>query len=96
MPLALANDAAPPAMFNNRPRDMRLDDAARRRELAVCPTDDDTIAPRRKNRDKQSFDYIWRSGLAGGLAGSAVGFFWSGYVRASANCVAGKDGCCAP
>jgi hypothetical protein len=27
---------------------------------------------REKNRNKQSWDYIWRSGLAGGLAGSAV------------------------
>ncbi|KAM3067248.1 coenzyme A transporter [Clarireedia jacksonii] len=27
---------------------------------------------REKNRNKQSWDYIWRSGLAGGLAGSAA------------------------
>lgn len=27
---------------------------------------------REKNKNKQSWDYIWRSGLAGGLAGSAV------------------------
>ncbi|MCJ1362671.1 hypothetical protein MMC16_001777 [Acarospora aff. strigata] len=43
---------------------------------AVCPTDDDTIAPRRvgtqKKMDKQSLDYVLRSGLAGGLAGCAA------------------------
>lgn len=36
----------------------------------LCPTDDDdTIALRKKTR---SFDYLWRSGVAGGLAGCAV------------------------
>ena len=25
-------------------------------------------------KDKRSWDYIWRSGVAGGLAGCAVGF----------------------
>ena len=47
-----------------------------RGEPAVCPTDDDTIAPRRagdsKKVDKRSLDYILRSGLAGGMAGCAV------------------------
>lgn len=35
-----------------------------------------TIASRgagsQRHRDKQNFDYLWRSGLAGGLAGCAV------------------------
>jgi len=43
---------------------------------AICPTDDDTIAPRRagnqKKVDKRSLDYVLRSGLAGGMAGCAV------------------------
>lgn len=71
MTLALVKDAAPPAMLNNRPRERGFDESARR-QLAVCPTDDDTIAPQRKKRNKQSLDYIWRSGVAGGLAGCAA------------------------
>ncbi|KAM0277156.1 hypothetical protein ACHAQH_006002 [Verticillium albo-atrum] len=35
----------------------------------ICPTDDDTVALRQKTR---SFDYLWRSGVAGGLAGCAA------------------------
>jgi hypothetical protein len=43
------------------------------KDLAICPTDDDeAIAPKTKKPHKQSFDYIWRTGVAGGLAGSAV------------------------
>lgn len=74
MPLALSNNAASQAMLQGRPREMGVEEAARRKELAICPTDDDSIAPKMKQRDKQSFDYIWRTGLAGGLAGSAVCF----------------------
>lgn len=48
--------------------------AARKKsaEPAICPTDDDAVVPKRKAKDKQSWDYIWRSGVAGGLAGCAV------------------------
>lgn len=36
----------------------------------MCPTDDDeTVAVRKQTR---TFDYVWRSGVAGGLAGCAV------------------------
>lgn len=38
--------------------------------VAVCPTDDEAVVPRKV--DKQSFDYLWRSGTAGGVAGCAV------------------------
>lgn len=38
--------------------------------VAVCPTDDEAVVPRKV--DKQSLDYLWRSGTAGGLAGCAV------------------------
>ncbi|TVY84687.1 Mitochondrial carrier protein LEU5 [Lachnellula suecica] len=69
MPLALCNNASSPANLQDKPQEM---DEARRKDLAVCPTDDDTIAPKRPHRQKQSFDYLWRSGLAGGLAGSAA------------------------
>lgn len=45
--------------------------------VAICPTDDEAVTMSRKKVDKQSWDYVWRSGTAGGLAGCAVcsGFF---------------------
>lgn len=42
---------------------------ASNRDAAVCPTDDEAITPRNRTR---SWDYVWRSGVAGGLAGCAV------------------------
>lgn len=39
---------------------------------AICPTDADTVAPERTKLKKQSWEYVLRSGLAGGLAGCAV------------------------
>ena len=93
--MALVKDAAPPAMLNNRPRERGFDESARR-QLAVCPTDDDTIAPQRKKRNKQSLEYIWRSGLAGGLAGCAVCFLCSRYPRRGTDRVTGKDSCSPP
>jgi solute carrier family 25 protein 16 len=69
MPSAFLKDASPPAMLADKSREMG---EARKKELAICPTDDDAIAPKTKKPHKQSLDYIWRSGVAGGLAGSAV------------------------
>jgi hypothetical protein len=71
MPAALFNNASPPAMLMDKSREMDVATAERKR-LALCPTDDDSIAPKSKKPHKQSFDYIWRSAVAGGLAGSAV------------------------
>jgi len=56
-------------MLADKSREM---EEARRKQLAICPTDDDAIASKAKKPHKQSFDYIWRTGLAGGLAGSAA------------------------
>lgn len=42
------------------------------KEPAVCPTDDEAQVPRKSAKDKRSFDYVWRSGVAGGMAGCAV------------------------
>ena len=67
MPSALFNNASPPAMLKDKSREMDAVVEARRKDLAVCPTDDDAIAPRKKPH-KQSFDYIWRTGVAGGVA----------------------------
>jgi len=45
----------------------------RQKEAPICPTDDEAAIPQRKSaKDKRSLDYIWRSGVAGGLAGCAV------------------------
>ena len=71
MPAALFNNASPPAMLKGKSREMDAA-AAERKNLAICPTDDDAIAPKSKKPHKQSFDYVWRSAVAGGLAGSAV------------------------
>ncbi|KAK3379934.1 putative mitochondrial carrier protein [Lasiosphaeria ovina] len=43
-----------------------------RRDPAICPTDDEAAVTREKtNQNKRSFDYVWKSGVAGGLAGCA-------------------------
>lgn len=46
----------------------------RKDHVAVCLTDAEAVVPRSNTKkvDKQSWDYIWRSGTAGGLAGCAV------------------------
>jgi solute carrier family 25 (mitochondrial carrier protein), member 16 len=69
MPSAFLKNASPPSLLTDKSREM---DEERRKQLAICPTDDDAIAPKTKKPHKQSFDYIWRTGVAGGLAGSAV------------------------
>jgi solute carrier family 25 (mitochondrial carrier protein), member 16 len=69
MPSALFNNVSPPTMLQDKSREM---DDARKKEPAICPTDDDTIAPKARKPHKQSFDYVWRTGVAGGLAGCAV------------------------
>lgn len=72
MPTALLNNASPPVMLKDKSRVMDAA-TAEHGKLSICPTVDDTVAPTSKKPHKQSFDYIWRTGLAGGLAGSAVG-----------------------
>ena len=70
MPSAFLKDASTPSLLPDKPREM---DEARQKKLAICPTDDDdVIAPKTKKPHKQSFDYIWKSGVAGGVAASAV------------------------
>ena len=72
MPAAIINNASTrAALGNNKSREMEeanLDG----KKLAICATDDDAITHKPKKPHKQSFDYIWRSAVAGGLAGSAV------------------------
>lgn len=60
-------------MLKDKSREMDVAEArGGKKDLAICPTDDDAIAPKTKKPHKQSWDYIWRTGVAGGLAGSAV------------------------
>lgn len=40
------------------------------KDPAVCPTDDEALTPRKQAT--RSWDYVWRSGVAGGMAGCAV------------------------
>jgi solute carrier family 25 protein 16 len=45
------------------------------REPKICPTDDEAIVPKRdpkRKLNKQSWEYVIKSGVAGGLAGCAV------------------------
>ncbi|OCK78904.1 mitochondrial carrier, partial [Lepidopterella palustris CBS 459.81] len=46
------------------------------REAAICPTDDESLVPKkeqvRQKVDKRSTEYIIKSGLAGGIAGCAA------------------------
>jgi hypothetical protein len=90
MPPALWDDASKSAT-KDKSREMDAATRQRRQDPALCPTDDDAIAPRQRRQDpalcptdddaigpkqhapnKQSLDYVWRTGLAGGLAGCAV------------------------
>jgi solute carrier family 25 (mitochondrial carrier protein), member 16 len=71
MPPAFWDDASEPAA-KDKSRQMDAAQRKRRADPALCPTDDDAIAPKRLIPQKQSLDYVWRSGLAGGLAGCAV------------------------
>ncbi|KAG7137909.1 Mitochondrial carrier protein LEU5 like [Verticillium longisporum] len=65
MPSALLGHAPPMASA----KDVVLA-RADKKTPPLCPTDDDdTVALRKKTR---SFDYLWRSGVAGGLAGCAA------------------------
>lgn len=50
--------------------------APKRKEAAISTVNDDAVAARAKTR---SWDYIWRSGVAGGIAGCAVSLLaWEG------------------
>jgi solute carrier family 25 protein 16 len=52
----------------------------------VCPTDDEAKVPRKVITDKRSFEYVWKSGVAGGFAGCAVGFTLFGATTTPYQC----------
>lgn len=76
MPSALLNNALHPprTITTDKPREM---DEAHKRDVAVNVAsikNGDAIASEKGKgkANKRSFDYIWRTGVAGGLAGCAV------------------------
>lgn len=73
MPTALAEHASMSALSPHQPRKDTEGLVGRlsKDNVAKCPANDEAVGPRKKV-DKQSFDYLWRSGTAGGLAGCAV------------------------
>jgi solute carrier family 25 protein 16 len=72
MPSALFNNALPTsAILKDKPREM---EDVRKKEFAVRPTDDNGVVPKARKPNKQSLDYVWRTGVAGGMAGCAVCF----------------------
>lgn len=76
MPSAFADHASMSALSEHQSRKDTDGRAGRlsKDSISICPTDDEAVVPRKKV-DKQSLDYLWRSGTAGGLAGCAVSFF---------------------
>jgi len=69
MPSALLKDASS-AILQDKPR--KMDTATEHRMKVTKGRNNPEVASERSKPHKQSFDYIWRTGLAGGLAGSAV------------------------
>ena len=70
MPSPLVQDAPPSISTTNKSREREKMGERRNESPAVCETDDGAVTSKAQN--KQSFDYLWRTGLVGGLAGSAV------------------------
>jgi solute carrier family 25 protein 16 len=70
-----AHASMPGVLPSHRPKsaaDVPRTPVASAKQPAVCPTDDEAQVPRKTAKDKRSFDYVWRSGVAGGMAGCAV------------------------
>ncbi|PHH59269.1 hypothetical protein CDD81_3505 [Ophiocordyceps australis] len=73
-PPALLSHASPSVPEIARDEVQQMRQQMRQRQLddnkaAVCPTDDEALTPRKQTR---SWDYVWKSGVAGGLAGCAA------------------------
>ncbi|KAL2135962.1 hypothetical protein VTI74DRAFT_6011 [Chaetomium olivicolor] len=76
MPPALMSHASMPGVSPSHQlreaADVPRAAVAPRKDPPVCPTDDEARVPRKTSKDKRSLDYVWRSGVAGGLAGCAA------------------------
>ncbi|KAI9729887.1 MAG: hypothetical protein M1818_008327 [Claussenomyces sp. TS43310] len=78
MPAALVWSNASPQQPISQDGSRKMDQAMNqgKPDPALCPTDDEAVAPQGPlplpPSHKQSLDYVWRTGLAGGLAGCAA------------------------
>jgi len=79
MPSALLKDASS-TMLQDHSREMGNATAGHTKKATEIRNHDEIASSERKKPHKQSFDYIWRTGLAGGLAGSAVCYSLSNWV----------------
>jgi hypothetical protein len=80
-----AHASMPGGLPSQQPREAAADASRvavtpRRATPPVCPTDDEAKVPRKAITDKRSFEYVWKSGVAGGFAGCAVGFTLFGAI----------------
>ncbi|KAK1759431.1 putative mitochondrial carrier protein [Echria macrotheca] len=75
-PALLSHASSMPGLSSHESREATPDVPRRtrpQREPAVCPTDDEAEVPRLKGKqNKRSLEYVWRSGIAGGMAGSVA------------------------
>lgn len=71
MPPALLGDASSTPQLTNKSRKM---DVAQqhKNDIAVLPPDGQALAAKQRRAQTQNFNYVWRTGLAGGVAGCAV------------------------
>ncbi len=81
MPSAYAADLSPMTeVAQNKAQQHGVAVKKHKKDPAVCPTDDEAVMPQSKTSTR-SWDYVWRSGVAGGFAGCAVSFnharYWS-------------------
>ncbi|KAL3426883.1 mitochondrial carrier protein [Phlyctema vagabunda] len=73
MPPAFIEHASPTAKRKDTvDKSREMDVERRQKHAAVCPTDDEAVALKGSKPHKQSWDYIWRTGVAGGMAGCAA------------------------
>ncbi|KAF1817182.1 mitochondrial carrier [Eremomyces bilateralis CBS 781.70] len=76
MPSSASQQATTASSSSISPGLQRSDRRSPRNEPGICPTDDDAIVPKgtatEKRKNKQSWDYVVKSGIAGGIAGCAA------------------------
>jgi hypothetical protein len=108
MPSALINNGSQPPLPKEESRQMEqlrkaessvcpTDSetiALRKTPLATHPTDDAISMEKKKKPHRQSFEYIWRTGVAGGLAGCAVCNYGLDIRRSADIMGTGKDSGC--
>ncbi|KAG9240951.1 mitochondrial carrier protein LEU5 [Calycina marina] len=72
MPTALKNDDVSSSILKKQPREMEATTDIRMKSTGQSSVAQSAQEQAGKKHSKQSFDYLWRSALAGGLAGTAA------------------------